>query len=219
MSRDIQGGLVEILSRRPVIPVITLENIRHAVPIARALVAGGLHVIEITLRSAIALAAINRIRAEVPDAVVGAGTVLDPRHYRQAVEAGASFVVSPGFTERLLHAAGDHHVPYMPGASTASEAMQLAERGCHVLKFFPAESVGGTSCLASLAGPLPHIRFCATGGITPALAPRYLALPNVVCVGGSWMLSPDLIETGNWAAIRQHAVTAVALGRAEECSV
>jgi 2-dehydro-3-deoxyphosphogluconate aldolase / (4S)-4-hydroxy-2-oxoglutarate aldolase len=206
-----QPGLKEILSVAPVIPVVIIEDQAQAVPLARALVAGGLRVIEVTLRTAAGLDAIRAISAEVADAIVGVGTVIDPAQFFAAAEAGARFAVSPGATARLLDAVDGHDVPYLPGVATPAEAITLIERGYHFAKFFPAEPAGGARYVSALASPLPQLRFCPTGGISPDNAPRYLALPNVICVGGSWMVSRDDVAAGNWPAIKAIAAAAYAL--------
>jgi 2-dehydro-3-deoxyphosphogluconate aldolase/(4S)-4-hydroxy-2-oxoglutarate aldolase len=179
--------------------------------LARALVAGGIPAIEVTLRTDAALEAVRAIAAEVPGAVVGVGTVRRPADFVAALAAGARFAVSPGASPDLLAAARDIELPWLPGAATASEAMALAERGYLQQKFFPAEAAGGTAALRSLHGPLPDIRFCATGGITPANAATYLAVPNVACVGGSWLTPAKLLQAGDWAGIEALAREAAAL--------
>ena len=196
----------------PVIPVIVIDDAARAAGLAQALVAGGLPVLEVTLRSDAALDAI-RAMAAVPGGHVGAGTVLTPDDAKRARDAGAGFAVSPGLTDRLIAACQDIGLPLLPGAATASEVMRAAEAGYDMLKFFPAESAGGVAALKSLAGPLPRIGFCPTGGITAQSAPDYLALPNVICVGGSWIASPADIAAGNWQAITQQAGQAAALAR------
>ncbi|MER5499827.1 MULTISPECIES: bifunctional 4-hydroxy-2-oxoglutarate aldolase/2-dehydro-3-deoxy-phosphogluconate aldolase [unclassified Streptomyces] len=200
-----------VLDLAPVVPVVVLEDAADAVPLARALVAGGLPAIEVTLRTPAALAAIEAIAAEVPDAVVGAGTVISVRNVADTVAAGARFLVSPGWTERLLDAMKASGVPFLPGVSTTSEVVALLERGVTEMKFFPAEAAGGTAYLKSLAPPLPQARFCPTGGISPASAPSYLALPNVGCVGGSWMLPADAVAAKDWARVERLASEAAAL--------
>ncbi|PZT69605.1 keto-deoxy-phosphogluconate aldolase [Streptomyces sp. SW4] len=187
-----------VLDLAPVVPVVVVEDAADAVPLARALVAGGLPAIEVTLRTPAALDAIRAVAAEVPDAVVGAGTVITPGQVADAVAAGARFLVSPGWTEALLDAMRGSGVPFLPGVSTTSEVVALLERGVREMKFFPAEAAGGTAYLKSLAGPLPGARFCPTGGIGPASAPEYLALPNVGCVGGSWMLPKEAVAARDW---------------------
>lgn len=200
-----------LLDLAPVVPVVVLDDADSAVPLARALVAGGLPVIEVTLRTPAALDAIRRIAAEVPEAVVGAGTVRSPEDVEAAAEAGSRFLVSPGTTPGLLAAMLSSGVPFLPGVATATEAMTLAERGVRELKFFPAEPAGGVAYLKSLSGPLPDVRFCPTGGITPANAPAYLALPNVGCVGGSWLTPRSLVAAGDFARIEKLASEAAAL--------
>ncbi|MBM9621879.1 bifunctional 4-hydroxy-2-oxoglutarate aldolase/2-dehydro-3-deoxy-phosphogluconate aldolase [Streptomyces zhihengii] len=190
-----------VLGLAPVLPVVVIDDAADAVPLARALVAGGLPAIEVTLRTPAALDAIRAIASEVPEAVVGAGTVISPRTVEDAAAAGARFLVSPGWTDALLDAMRASGLPFLPGVSTASEVVALLERGVHEMKFFPAEAAGGTAYLKSLAGPLPQARFCPTGGITPATAPAYLALPNVACVGGSWLLPPDVLAAKDWGRV------------------
>lgn len=200
-----------VLDIAPVIPVLVLDDASDAVPLARALVAGGLPAIEVTLRTAAAPEAIRAIADQVPGAVVGAGTVLTPAHVETAVAAGARFLVSPGWTDRLLTAMRGSGVPFLPGVSTASEVVALLERGVTEMKFFPAEAAGGTGYLASLASPLPRARFCPTGGIGARTAASYLALPNVGCVGGTWMLPRDVLRARDWGAVERLAREAAAL--------
>ncbi|RST19297.1 bifunctional 4-hydroxy-2-oxoglutarate aldolase/2-dehydro-3-deoxy-phosphogluconate aldolase [Streptomyces sp. WAC05374] len=200
-----------VLDHAPVLPVVVVEDAADAVPLARALVAGGLPAIEVTLRTAAALDAIRAVAEEVPEAVVGAGTVVSARGVADAVGAGARFLVSPGWTGGLLDAMEASGVPFLPGVSTASEVVALLERGVRDLKFFPAEAAGGTAYLRSLAGPLPQARFCPTGGITAASAPSYLGLPNVGCVGGTWMLPGDALAARDWARVEFLAREASAL--------
>ncbi|MEV4381415.1 bifunctional 4-hydroxy-2-oxoglutarate aldolase/2-dehydro-3-deoxy-phosphogluconate aldolase [Streptosporangium sp. NPDC049644] len=202
-----------LLDIAPVIPVVVIDDPETAVPLARALVAGGLPAIEVTLRTAAALDAIARIAAEVPEAVVGAGTVRTPADVAASVAAGSAFLVSPGTTPRLLDALEAGGVPFLPGAATASEVMALAERGVTEMKFFPAEAAGGLPYLKALGGPLPRIRFCPTGGIRLATAPDYLALPNVGCVGGTWLTPADALATGDYPRIEKLATEAAALRR------
>ncbi|MEU2896988.1 bifunctional 4-hydroxy-2-oxoglutarate aldolase/2-dehydro-3-deoxy-phosphogluconate aldolase [Streptomyces sp. NPDC001273] len=190
-----------VLDLAPVVPVVVIEDAADAVPLARALVAGGLPAIEVTLRTPAALDAIRAIAGAVPEAVVGAGTVITPEQVGEAVAAGARFLVSPGWTDVLLEAMRASGVPYLPGVSTTSEVVALLERGVREMKFFPAQAAGGTAYLRSLAGPLPQARFCPTGGVGPDTAPDYLALPNVSCVGGSWMLPADAVAARDWARI------------------
>ncbi|MBY8876371.1 bifunctional 4-hydroxy-2-oxoglutarate aldolase/2-dehydro-3-deoxy-phosphogluconate aldolase [Actinacidiphila acidipaludis] len=194
-----------------VVPVVVLEDADAAVPLARALVAGGLTAIEVTLRTAAALDAIRAVARDVPEAVVGAGTLLTPDHVAAAREAGARFLVSPGWTDRLLDAMRGSGLPFLPGVSTASEALGLLERGVSDMKFFPAEAAGGTAYLRSLASPLPHARFCPTGGIDADRAPDYLALPNVGCVGGTWMVPATALRARDWDEVTALARKAAAL--------
>lgn len=204
----------DVLAIAPVIPVLTFDNPDHAVPMARALVRGGLRVLEVTLRTKTALESIKRIAAEVPDAIVGAGTVLDGAQLKQAITAGSKFLVSPGVTDELLDAAAANpDVPLLPGVATASEAMKLASRGITTMKFFPAEQIGGARLLQALHAPLAHLRFCPTGGINLANAPTYLALPNVLCVGGSWVAPADAFASEDWARMETLAREAAALKR------
>ncbi|MGW1731152.1 bifunctional 4-hydroxy-2-oxoglutarate aldolase/2-dehydro-3-deoxy-phosphogluconate aldolase [Streptomyces sp. NBC_01617] len=200
-----------VLDLAPVVPVVVLEDAADAVPLARALVAGGLPAIEVTLRTAAALDAIEAIAAEVPDAVVGAGTVISARNVSDTVAAGARFLVSPGWTDPLLDAMKASDVPFLPGVSTTSEVVALLERGVSEMKFFPAEAAGGTAYLKALSAPLPQARFCPTGGISLASAPTYLALPNVGCVGGSWMVPADAVAAKDWARVERLAAEAAAL--------
>ncbi|MDL5201288.1 bifunctional 4-hydroxy-2-oxoglutarate aldolase/2-dehydro-3-deoxy-phosphogluconate aldolase [Streptomyces sp. ALI-76-A] len=200
-----------LLDLAPVVPVVVIEDAADAVPLARALVAGGLPVIEVTLRTPAALAAIRAVAGEVPEAVVGAGTVLTPEQVTESVAAGARFLVSPGWTDVLLTAMREPGVPFLPGVSTTSEVVALLERGVREMKFFPAEAAGGTAYLRSLAGPLPRARFCPTGGIGPGNAPEYLALPNVGCVGGTWMLPGDAVAARDWRRVETLARAAAGL--------
>ncbi|WP_372748533.1 bifunctional 4-hydroxy-2-oxoglutarate aldolase/2-dehydro-3-deoxy-phosphogluconate aldolase [Litorivivens sp.] len=203
--------LDSIMSRCPVIPVIVIEQPEHAVPLATALYRGGLTVLEITLRTEHGLGAIRAVRAALPDAIVGAGTVVSREDVVQARDAGSQFLVSPGCTPDLLATAREVGVPLLPGVNTPSEAMLLLEQGLRHLKFFPAEAAGGVAMLKSLSGPLPQLRFCPTGGISPANAAHYLSLPNVLCVGGTWMLEKQLIASADWIGIEALARDAAAL--------
>lgn len=204
-----------ILSRAPVIPVLVVEDAGQAVPLAKALVAGGLSVLEITLRSAAALEAIKRIAAEVPEAVVGAGTVLNAAQFAAAQLAGAKFVISPGATEALYYTAKDTGLPYLPAVATASEVMRALEQGFTRAKFFPAEAMGGITALQSLAGPFPQMRFCPTGGITEANLAAYAALPNVSSVGGSWLAPKEMLQKNDWAGITALAKKAVQIAKGQ----
>lgn len=192
---------LEILHNGPVIPVIVLHNADHALPLAEALLAGGIRVLEITLRSGAGMEAIRRISAELPEALVGAGTVLSPEDLVSVAQAGAKFAVSPGLTPSLFAASHDGPIPLIPGVATPSELMLAMERGFTELKFFPAATAGGVRSLKAMHGPFPRITFCPTGGISPENCKEYLSLPNVACVGGSWLAPPDLIEQQNWDEI------------------
>ena len=204
--------MTDLLAVSPVVPVVVLDDAGTAVDVAQALLDGGIGIIEVTLRTPAALEAIRRIAAEVPGIVTGAGTVTAPEHAKAAAEAGASFLVTPGCTESVLDACAETGLALLPGAATVSEAMRLAERGFTALKFFPAEAAGGVAYLKSIAGPLPGLRFCPTGGITPSSAPDYLALKNVGCVGGSWLTPADAVKAGDFAKIRELAGAAAKLG-------
>ncbi|MEV6879464.1 bifunctional 4-hydroxy-2-oxoglutarate aldolase/2-dehydro-3-deoxy-phosphogluconate aldolase [Amycolatopsis sp. NPDC051128] len=201
----------DLLELSPVMPVVVIDDAGDAVPTARALLAGGIGVIELTLRTPAALSAIERVAAEVPDIVIGAGTVTSPGQAKQAADAGAKFLVTPGCTDAVVDACFGTGLPFLPGASTVSEAMRLAERGLSALKFFPAEASGGVAYLKSIAGPLPSLKFCPTGGITVASAPAYLALPNVGCIGGSWLTPKPALAAGDFAAIEALAAEAAKL--------
>lgn len=203
--------IAAIAARAPVIPVLTIENRGRAVPLARALVKGGLSVLEITLRTDAALGALEAIVAEVPEAVVGAGTVLNAAQMEQVQRAGARFAVSPGCTPALASAARSVGLPFLPGVQTVSEAMALAEQGFRLLKFFPADNAGGIAWLKAVAAPLAGLGFCPTGGVTAEGAPAYLALANVVCVGGSWVTPRAAVASGDWATVERLAVAASAL--------
>ncbi|MEU6264061.1 bifunctional 4-hydroxy-2-oxoglutarate aldolase/2-dehydro-3-deoxy-phosphogluconate aldolase [Saccharopolyspora shandongensis] len=201
----------DVLELAPVVPVVALGDVAHAVPLAEALLRGGIRTIEVTLRTPAGLPAIERIAAEVPEMVAGAGTITEPGQAKRAADAGARYLVTPGTTDRLLDDVEASGVPFLAGASTVSEAMRLAERGATAMKFFPAEPSGGVPFLKAIAGPLPGLRFCPTGGISPQTAPNYLALPNVGCVGGSWLAPKDVLAAGDWAQIEQLARDAAAL--------
>lgn len=204
----------QILTSAPVVPVISIERLSDAVPLARALVAGGLPVLEVTLRTPVALAAIAEIAAQVPEAIVGAGTVLTQTDLANVAAAGARFAISPGATPALYAAARLVDLPWIPAVATASELMAGLEQGHTCFKFFPAESSGGVAALKSFSGPFAAARFCPTGGIDAAKAPAYFALSNVLTVGGSWMLPKVAMESGDWAEITRLAQACVALRRA-----
>jgi 2-dehydro-3-deoxyphosphogluconate aldolase / (4S)-4-hydroxy-2-oxoglutarate aldolase len=213
MTPELQSrAMLDLCRLAPVIPVLVIEDAADAAPMAAALVGGGLPVLEVTLRTPAALDAIAEM-AKVPGARVGAGTVLGPRDAALARAAGAEFAVAPGATPGLVGACAAEGLPLMPGAATASEVMVLLEQGFSMLKFFPAVPAGGRAMLSALSGPLPRARFCPTGGISEANAPDFLALPNVVCVGGSWVASADVVAAKDWAGIAARARSAAALGR------
>ncbi|MBD9357163.1 bifunctional 4-hydroxy-2-oxoglutarate aldolase/2-dehydro-3-deoxy-phosphogluconate aldolase [Methylomonas albis] len=204
-------SIKEVMTTSPVMPVMVINQLDQAVPLARALVAGGLKVLEITLRTPVALDAIRRIKAEVPGAIVGAGTIINLQTLKSAIDAGAEFIVSPGVTDSLLDAALASGVPILPGVITPSEVMRLMDKGITAMKFFPAEAAGGIPMLKSIGGPLPQVTFCPTGGVNPKNAVEYLALSNVACVGGSWMAPSELVDAGDWAEITRRAAEAAAL--------
>lgn len=200
----------DIFKRSPIVPVMVINKIEDAVPLARALVAGGISVLEVTLRTPCALEAITKIAEEVPEALVGAGTILNEVQLQQAVAAGAQFVITPGATTDLLKAAMAGSVPLIPGVASISEVMAGMELGYTNFKFFPAEASGGVNALKAFSGPLANIRFCPTGGITPSSYKDYLALSNVDCIGGSWIAPTDAMEQGDWARITQLCKDAIA---------
>jgi 2-dehydro-3-deoxyphosphogluconate aldolase/(4S)-4-hydroxy-2-oxoglutarate aldolase len=201
----VSEDIASILAVAPVIPVLTIARAEDAVPLAQALVEGGLTVLEVTLRTEAALGAITAIGRSVPEAVTGAGTVLAAADLKGARDAGARFAVSPGLSEKLIGEAAARAFPLLAGVATASEIMHGRELGLRHFKFFPAESSGGVAALKSFAGPFADIRFCPTGGITAQIAPSYLALKNVMCVGGSWMVPQDLVDARDWRAIAELA--------------
>ncbi|HSA80479.1 MAG TPA: bifunctional 4-hydroxy-2-oxoglutarate aldolase/2-dehydro-3-deoxy-phosphogluconate aldolase [Geminicoccaceae bacterium] len=210
------SDLKSLLAGAPVVPVLVIDSVASGLPLARALVDGGLRMLEITLRTPAALDVIRALAAEVEGAVVGAGTVLTAGQYEDAERAGARFVVSPGTTDALLAAAAASPVPFLPGAATASEVMRLLEQGYRCLKFFPAEPAGGVAYLEALASPLPEARFCPTGGIDAPKARAYLSLSSVLCVGGSWVAPKDALAAGDWPRITALARAAAALGGSTE---
>jgi 2-dehydro-3-deoxyphosphogluconate aldolase/(4S)-4-hydroxy-2-oxoglutarate aldolase len=186
----------------PVIPVLVIEHADDAVPIAQALVAGGLRILEITLRTSDALAAVSLIRNSIPEAIVGVGSVIDVKQFGAAVEAGALFAVSPGMTAKLAAGAASSRLPWLPGAQTVSEVLALREQGYRMVKLFPSHSAGGINFLRAIMGPVPDMKFCPTGGVSATVARDYLALPNVACVGGSWLTTPSLIAERRWEDIQ-----------------
>lgn len=210
--KDASARARDICKLAPVVPVLVVDDVSTARPLAEALVAGGLPALEVTLRTPAALEAI-RAMADVPGGVVGAGTLITPADVRAAKDAGARFGVSPGATPALLAACAEADLPLLPGAATATEAMMLLEQGFDMLKFFPAEASGGAPALKAIGAPLPQIDFCPTGGVSPENAMDYLSLPNVVCAGGSWVAPKSAITSGDWAGIEALARAASALGR------
>ena len=206
--------LLSLLDGQPVIPVIKITDAKDAVPLARALARGGLRAIEITLRTDAALEAIRRAAAEVEEAVVGAGTILNARQFEEASKAGSQFIVSPGITSQLLSAAADSPVPLLPGAITPGEIMAAREAGLDFLKFFPAEQAGGAAFLKALSSPIADVKFCPTGGIGAKNANDYLSLSNVICVGGSWVAPDEMVKAGDWAGIEALAREASKLRKA-----
>lgn len=202
---------IDVMSDAPVIPVIVLSDVAHAVPLARALVAGGIRMLEVTLRTPVALACIEAIAREVPEAVAGAGTIRSAADAQASAKAGARFGVSPGYTHSVGKACRELGLPLLPGVATGGEIMAAQEDGYNQLKFFPAMQAGGLAMLKAWQGPFGDVKFCPTGGITAANAPEFLALSNIVCVGGSWLTPQDAVQAGDWARITQLAREAVAL--------
>ena len=207
-----RSAVLNILNEATVIPVLEVERLEDAAPLALSLAAGGLNVAELTMRTEHALEAMQLMQAAAPDLIIGMGTIRSLQDASAAADAGAAFLVSPGAGPNLLSALAELSIPSLPGVATASEAMTAQEQGFDVLKFFPAESAGGVDYLKALYGPLPDIRFCPTGGIGADLAPQYLSLPNVVCVGGSWIAPRKLIEAGDWKRIEDNAQRAANMG-------
>lgn len=202
---------LDILQRSPVVPVIVIDDLVDALPMAKALLAGGVDVLEVTLRTPAALDAIKLLSDELPDALVGAGTVTNPDQLEQVRAAGAKFAISPGITDALLQAGQVSDIPLIPGISTVSELMHAIDFGYSHLKFFPAEAAGGVAMLKAISGPFPQIRFCPTGGISLHNYRDYLALPNVLCVGGSWLVPKDAVQEGNWQKITEITASSVQL--------
>jgi 2-dehydro-3-deoxyphosphogluconate aldolase / (4S)-4-hydroxy-2-oxoglutarate aldolase len=200
----------DVLTACPVIPVMVIQNLDDAVPLARALVAGGIKVLEITLRTPVAMEAIRLISQEVKDAIVGVGTIANPQQLQAAEEAGAAFAISPGITSTLLSAANKGKIALIPGIATLSELMLGMEYGLDHFKFFPAEAAGGVPMLKAIAGPFPQATFCPTGGISPGNYNEYLQLPNVACVGGSWLAPQAVVVEKNWAKVTELAQKAIA---------
>ena len=200
----------EIFAAGPVGPVLVINDVEKAVPLAKALMEGGIKVLEVTLRTPAAIDVIKRIAQEVPDSLIGAGTVTNAQQLKAVVEAGAKFAISPGMTADLLKAGMDSEIPLIPGISSTSDLMKGKDAGYTHMKFFPAEASGGVKAIKSISGPFPDVTFCPTGGIGPNNYNDYLALNNVKCVGGSWLAPDDAIESGDWARITQLAKEAVA---------
>ena len=211
---DKPSTLRDYLSRAPVIPVVTLDDTRRSIDLAQALVGAGLPMIEVTLRTPGALDAISAIAKAVPEAIVAAGTVIDPGQIAEVADAGAKFIVTPGTPLRLAERLREAPIPVMPGCSTVSEAMTLSDLGFEILKFFPAAASGGVAWLKSIHGPLPKLSFCPTGGVDLASAPSYLSLPNVPCVGGTWMTPSDALKAGDFSRIGRLASEAASLRKA-----
>ena len=207
MSKTIK----EIMSSSPIVPVMVINKVEHAVPLAKALVAGGITTLEITLRTDAALESITRIKTEVPEATVGAGTIINIETLNKAIAAGAEFIVSPGTTDKMIDAALATGVPLLPGIANPSDAMRLLEKGITEMKFFPAEAAGGIPMLKSIGAPIPQITFCPTGGVNQKNVKDYYSLPNVACVGGSWMCAANLVDAEDWDEITRLSAEAIKL--------
>jgi 2-dehydro-3-deoxyphosphogluconate aldolase/(4S)-4-hydroxy-2-oxoglutarate aldolase len=203
----------EVFALGSIVPVLVIENVEDAVPIARALMAGGISVLEVTLRTANALEVIKEIATKVPEAMIGAGTVINPETFQQSVDAGAKFVISPGLTKELLAASKASTIPLIPGIASISELMTGMDAGFDHFKFFPAEANGGAKSIKSISGPFPNIRFCPTGGINVDNMGNYLALDNVRCIGGSWLVPDDAVKAKDWARITEITKQAVAASK------
>lgn len=201
-------NIKDIVSATPVMPVIVIEQIEHAVPLAKALVAGGIKVLEVTLRTPEALDAVKAMAEQVPEAIVGVGTLTQAEQFQQCLDAGAQFAVSPGLTQNIIDASLDSPLPLLPGVFTPSEAMRAADAGFEYLKLFPAQQAGGMGMLKAMGSPFPNLSFCPTGGISANDFRDYLALPNVVCVGGSWLAPKAAVQAGDWQAITALAAAA-----------
>jgi 2-dehydro-3-deoxyphosphogluconate aldolase/(4S)-4-hydroxy-2-oxoglutarate aldolase len=214
MSASKQDQLLALFKSARIVPVLTIERLDDAVPLARALVAGGVRMLEVTLRTSVAVDAAKAIVAHVPDAIVGIGTILNADDLVRAENLGAKFGISPGATPELLKAAAASKLPFAPGIATASELMAALAHGFDLVKFFPAEQAGGIKALRALGGPFPQARFCPTGGVSEANAPQWLAEPNVVAVGGSWLCQAKDIKSGNWAGITAMCERTVQLTKA-----
>jgi 2-dehydro-3-deoxyphosphogluconate aldolase/(4S)-4-hydroxy-2-oxoglutarate aldolase len=210
MTQNWKVSSEEVFGQGPVVPVLVIKDVEHAVPIAKALIAGGIRVLEVTLRTASALDVISRIAKEVPEALIGAGTVTNRQQLKEVQDAGALFAISPGMTPDLLQAGNEGDIALIPGISSISELMKAVDFGYSHLKFFPAEASGGVKALKAIGGPFPDIVFCPTGGISPQNYKDYLALPNVRCAGGSWLVPEDAVLAGDWDRITELAKQAVA---------
>ena len=210
MTKNWKMTSEEIFSQGPVVPVLVIKDVEHAVPLAKALIAGGIRVLEVTLRTEAALEVIARIAKEVPEAIIGAGTVTNRAQLQQVIDAGAKFAISPGMTSDLLKAGNEGNIALIPGISSISELMTAIDHGYTHLKFFPAEASGGVKALKAIGGPFPDIKFCPTGGISPSNYNDYLALPSVRCAGGSWLAPEDAMINGEWDKITELAKQAVA---------
>lgn len=210
MTKNWKMTSEEIFSQGPVVPVLVIKDVAHAVPLAKALIAGGIRVLEVTLRTDAALEVIAKIAKEVPEAIIGAGTVTNRKQLQQVVDAGAKFAISPGMTSDLLKAGNEGNIALIPGISSISELMTAIDHGYTHLKFFPAEASGGVKALKAIGGPFPDIKFCPTGGISPSNYNDYLALPSVRCAGGSWLAPEDAMINGEWDKITDLAKQAVA---------
>lgn len=209
MTKNWKISAEEVFTQGPVVPVLVIKEVEHAVPLAKALIAGGIRVLEVTLRTPAALDAIRKIAQEVPDALIGAGTVTNEQQLKQVEEAGALFAISPGMTSDLLRAGNESSIALIPGISSTSELMNGIDFGYTHFKFFPAEASGGIKALKSISGPFPQVIFCPTGGISPNNYLDYLALGNVRCAGGSWLAPDDAVESGDWGRITELAKQAV----------
>lgn len=209
MTNNWTTSPAEIFAAGPVVPVLVIHDVAHAVPLANALMAGGIKVLEVTLRTPAALDVIKTIAEQVPDALIGAGTVTNAQQLKEVTEAGAKFAISPGMTAELLHAGMQGSIPLIPGISSISDLMKAKDAGYSHLKFFPAEASGGVKAIKSIGGPFPDVTFCPTGGIGPSNYLEYLALPNVQCVGGSWLAPDEAIANGDWDKITELAKSAV----------
>lgn len=210
MTKNWKMTSEEIFSQGPVVPVLVIKDVEHAVPLAKALIAGGIRVLEVTLRTEAALEVIAKIAKEVPEAIIGAGTVTNREQLQQVIDAGAKFAISPGLTTDLLKAGNEGSIALIPGISSISELMTAVDHGYTHLKFFPAEASGGVKALKAIGGPFPDIKFCPTGGISPSNYNDYLALPSVRCAGGSWLAPEDAMANGDWDKITELAKQAVA---------